>query len=141
MYISFEWSYLKSNTFVWYACCADVAHGNFSVESGAVPLAPAGEETTGRPSPPVSTVKQQDSTYLTVVICVLMAVVILLLAFAIFLIVNRHRQRKCFASPLASKATIPAAAQHLSAEKNNISYRYITDWCLKFIFWTILPAK
>lgn len=33
--------------------------------------------------------------------------VIILLAVAIFLIIFRHRQRKCFASPLAAKTALP----------------------------------
>lgn len=52
---------------------------------------------------------------MAIAIGVLMAIIILL-AVAISFIVIRHKQRKCFASPLASKATIPGgtgAGQHL----------------------------
>lgn len=38
--------------------------------------------------------------------------VILLLAVAIYLIVSRHRQRKCFASPLAPKPALPGSNNH-----------------------------
>jgi discoidin domain receptor family protein 2 len=48
---------------------------------------------------------------MAVIIGVLMAV-ILLLAVAIYLIVSRHRQRKCFASPLASKPALPGSNNH-----------------------------
>lgn len=44
---------------------------------------------------------------MAVIIGVLMAVIILL-AVAIFLIVSRHRQRKCFASPLVGKSVLAA---------------------------------
>jgi discoidin domain receptor family protein 2 len=48
---------------------------------------------------------------MAVIIGVLMAV-ILLLAVAIYLIVSRHRQRKCFASPLTSKPALPGSNNH-----------------------------
>lgn len=44
---------------------------------------------------------------MAIIIGVLMAVIILL-AVAIFLIVSRHRQRKCFASPLVGKSALTA---------------------------------
>lgn len=44
---------------------------------------------------------------MAIIIGVLMAVIILL-AVAIFLIVSRHRQRKCFASPLVGKSALAA---------------------------------
>lgn len=53
----------------------------------------------------VPTAKDEDQTYMAVIIGVLMAVIILL-AVAIFLIVSRHRQRKCFASPLVGKSAL-----------------------------------
>ena len=63
---------------------------------------------------PVSQAKQDDPTYMAVIIGVLTAV-ILLLAVVIFLIVTRHRHRKNFASPLAGKPALPAGPhQHLS---------------------------
>lgn len=69
----------------------------------------------------VPTAKQEDQTYMAVIIGVLMAVIILL-AVAIFLIVSRHRQRKCFASPLAAKSALPGTAshqhQHLSSDSS-----------------------
>ncbi|KAJ8876748.1 hypothetical protein PR048_021195 [Dryococelus australis] len=69
----------------------------------------------------VSTAREEDHTYMAVIIGVLMAV-ILLLAVAIYLIVSRHRQRKCFASPLASKPALPGSAannhQHLPPESS-----------------------
>ena len=61
--------------------------------------------------PPVSTAKQDDPTYMAVIIGVLTAV-ILLLAVAIFLIVTRHRSRKNFASPLGTKSALPPGAHH-----------------------------
>lgn len=55
----------------------------------------------------VPTAKDEDQTYMAIIIGVLMAVIILL-AVAIFLIVSRHRQRKCFASPLVGKSSLTA---------------------------------
>ncbi|XP_014203585.1 discoidin domain-containing receptor tyrosine kinase B-like [Copidosoma floridanum] len=99
---------------------SDVAHGNFSLESAPSTEAPLSRE---RGSPreihhqiPVSTAKQDDATYMAVIIGVLTAV-ILLLAVAMFLIVSHHRQRKNFASSLGAKSAIPAGAhQHLANE-------------------------
>ncbi|XP_046997126.1 discoidin domain-containing receptor tyrosine kinase B-like [Schistocerca americana] len=88
-----------------------VAHGNFSEEVVPVQDAPAQtdvfidrkkQHVGGRP---VSTATEEEHTYLAVIIGVLMALV-LLLAAAISLIVSRHRQRKCFASPLAAKVAL-----------------------------------
>lgn len=53
----------------------------------------------------VPTAKDEDQTYMAIIIGVLMAVIILL-AVAIFLIVSRHRRRKCFASPLVGKSAL-----------------------------------
>lgn len=64
----------------------------------------------------VPVAKQDDPTYMAVIVGVLI-VVILLLAVAMFLIVTRHRQRKNFASPLGAKSAIPSGNhQHLSPE-------------------------
>lgn len=65
--------------------------------------------------PPLSTASQEDNTYMAVIIGVLMAV-ILLLAVAIFLIISRHRQRKCFGSK--SALPVPLASDCGTAEKN-----------------------
>lgn len=53
--------------------------------------------------PPVSTAKHDDPAYVAIVIGILTAL-ILILAVAVFLVFSRHRQRKCFASPLNGKA-------------------------------------
>ncbi|XP_071444352.1 discoidin domain-containing receptor 2-like [Hetaerina americana] len=96
---------------------SDVAHGNFSVESLPEPDTPVQsdvyvekESNHAQEELPVSTARQEDQTYMAVIIGVLTAV-ILLLAVAIFLIVSRHRQRKCFASPLASKPPPPPSSE------------------------------
>lgn len=102
---------------------SDIAHGNFTPETPP-PTEPTQSKERGnsaRDTPlqaevPVSTAKQDDPTYMAVIIGVLTAV-ILLLAVAIFLIVSRHRQRKNFASPLGAKGAIPSGNhQHLSPE-------------------------
>lgn len=118
---------------------ADVAHGNFSIESsdGANPSNdhPHGGKGAngGRSETPISTAKREDANLMAVAIGVLMAIIILL-AIAIFFIVIRHRHRKCFASPLASKAAMPGAtSQHIPlgstcgiSEKNTAMY-HIND--------------
>ncbi|TGZ50938.1 Uncharacterized protein DBV15_11023, partial [Temnothorax longispinosus] len=99
---------------------ADIAHGNFTPETPPTTEAPRLRgRTLTRENPlpaEVPVAKQDDPTYMAVIIGVL-TVVILLLAVAIFLIVTRHRQRKNFASPLGAKSAIPTGNhQHLSPE-------------------------
>lgn len=106
---------------------SDIAHGNFTPEvvpSNDVPVqSDVFVDKDHRPMSemPVPTAKQEDQTYMAIIIGVLMAVIILL-AVAIFLIVSRHRQRKCFASPLAAKSALPGTAshqhQHLSSDSS-----------------------
>lgn len=97
---------------------SDVAHGNFSAETPPSQDIPVQSDVyvekkhaSGQGDLPVSTAREEDHTYMAVIIGVLMAV-ILLLAVAIYLIVSRHRQRKCFASPLASKPALPGSNNH-----------------------------
>ncbi|EEB18970.1 discoidin domain receptor, putative [Pediculus humanus corporis] len=108
----------------------DVAHGNFTPESPPHPEIPVQSDiyvennnkiqnnNLARETP-ISTTNQEDSTYMAVIIGVLMAVIVLL-AVAIFLIVSRHRQRKCFASPLGNKSALPGNRnhQHVSLENS-----------------------
>ncbi|XP_017890624.2 discoidin domain-containing receptor 2-like [Ceratina calcarata] len=99
---------------------SDIAHGNFTPESAPTTEAPRSRDRVSARDNPlqaeVPVVKQDDPTYMAVIIGVLTAV-ILLLAVAIFLIVTRHRQRKNFASPLGTKTAIPSSNhQHLSPE-------------------------
>lgn len=99
---------------------SDIAHGNFTPETPPTTEAPRlRDRTLTRDNPlqaEVPVAKQDDPTYMAVIIGVL-TVVILLLAVAIFLIVTRHRQRKNFASPLGAKSAIPTGNhQHLSPE-------------------------
>ncbi|XP_014208586.1 discoidin domain-containing receptor 2-like [Copidosoma floridanum] len=104
LHFSAKWIMISEVSFI-----SVVAHGNFSAEELASTESPAQrdvfvEKKGGVPGePPVSQAKHDDPTYMAVVIGILMAV-ILLLAVAIFLIVSRHRQRKCFASPVNGKA-------------------------------------
>lgn len=98
---------------------AGPAHGNFTPEVPRTTEAPRRGRTLTYDKPllaelPVA--KQDDSTYMAVIVGVL-TVVILLMAVVIFLIVTRHRQRKNFASPLGTKSAIPSGNhQHLSPE-------------------------
>ncbi|CAG5039229.1 unnamed protein product [Parnassius apollo] len=83
---------------------SDVAQGNYTPES----LKPSGgkdkTKLTTSKDVPISTAHQEDPLYMAIVVGVLTSLIILL-AVAVFLIVHRHRHRKCFASPLA-KSTI-----------------------------------
>ncbi|XP_046678553.1 discoidin domain-containing receptor 2-like isoform X2 [Homalodisca vitripennis] len=106
---------------------SDIAHGNFSQEEPTASESNLQSDVfvdkTIRPQSelPVSTAKQEDETYMAVLIGALMAVIILL-AVAIFLIVSRHRQSKNFASPLAAKSALPGTTghqhQHLSSDSS-----------------------
>lgn len=105
----------------------DVAHGNFTPELPPLQETPLQsdiyvehkEQNNLARETPISTTNQEDSTYMAVIIGVLMAVIVLL-AVAIFLIVSRHRQRKCFASPLGNKSVLPGSRNHhhVSLESN-----------------------
>ncbi|XP_050425447.1 discoidin domain-containing receptor 2-like [Adelges cooleyi] len=91
---------------------SDVAQGNFTEELATQselatqkPGVMSKDLSSHRPELTFPTAKDEDQTYMAVIIGVLMAVIILL-AVAIFLIVSRHRQRKCFASPLVGKSAL-----------------------------------
>ncbi|VVC28570.1 Hypothetical protein CINCED_3A015179 [Cinara cedri] len=91
---------------------SDVAQGNFTEEPDTPAMVPTRKDgkTTKelellRPELSIPAAKDEDQTYMAIIIGVLMAVIILL-AVAIFLIVSRHRQRKCFASPLVGKSAL-----------------------------------
>ncbi|XP_026318055.1 discoidin domain-containing receptor 2-like [Hyposmocoma kahamanoa] len=83
---------------------SDIAQGNYTPES----LKPLGGKDkmkiTTNKEVPISTAHHDDPLYLAIVVGVLTALVILLVV-AVFLIVHRHRHRKCFASSLA-KSTV-----------------------------------
>ncbi|XP_035433436.2 discoidin domain-containing receptor 2 isoform X1 [Spodoptera frugiperda] len=83
---------------------SDVAQGNYTPESQKPPAGKDKKLTTLTKEVPISTAHQEDPLYVAIVVGVLTALVILL-AVAIFLVVHRHRHRKCFASPLA-KSTV-----------------------------------
>ncbi|KAE8743335.1 hypothetical protein FOCC_FOCC011074 [Frankliniella occidentalis] len=107
---------------------SSVAHGNFTPEP-----AETGDSTDqqrdvyvekdakDRPhtKTPVASAEDEDSTYMAVIMGVLIAV-ILLLAAVIFVIVSRHRKRKCFASPLNSKSALPTSHAALSASEKAV---------------------
>lgn len=54
---------------------------------------------------PVSTAHHEDQTYMAVIIVFLTSIIILL-AIVMFFTISRHRQRKCFASPLSTKTVL-----------------------------------
>ncbi|XP_013146480.1 PREDICTED: discoidin domain-containing receptor 2-like isoform X1 [Papilio polytes] len=83
---------------------SDVAQGNYTPETVKSTGGKEKTKSTTTKDLPISTAHQEDPLYVAIVVGVLTALVILL-AVAVFLIVHRHRHRKCFASPLA-KSTI-----------------------------------
>ncbi|KAG6458538.1 discoidin domain-containing receptor 2 isoform X2 [Manduca sexta] len=83
---------------------SDVAQGNYTPESLKPALGKDKTKLTLSKDVPVSPAHQEDLLYVAIAVGVLTALVILL-GVAVFLVVHRHRHRKCFASPLA-KSTI-----------------------------------
>ncbi|XP_028032139.1 discoidin domain-containing receptor 2 [Bombyx mandarina] len=82
---------------------SDVAQGNYTPESMKPPVSKDKTKVISSKEVPISTAHQEDPLYVAIVVGVLTALVILL-AVAIFLIIHRHKHRKCFASPLAKSA-------------------------------------
>ncbi|KAI4501531.1 hypothetical protein M0802_003408 [Mischocyttarus mexicanus] len=112
---------------------SDIAHGNFTTEEAPTTESPAQSDVFVEKNGsgvdgelPVSTAKHDDPTYMAIVIGVLMAV-ILLLAVAIFLIVSRHRQRKCFASPMTGKAPSHLGSTCATVEKGAALMAYTLE--------------
>ncbi|OAD53524.1 Discoidin domain-containing receptor 2 [Eufriesea mexicana] len=109
-----------------------VAHGNFTPEEAPTTESPVQSDVfvekngAAEGELPVSTAKHDDPTYMAVVIGVLTAV-ILLLAVAIFLIVSRHRQRKCFASPMTGKAPSHLGSTCATVEKGAALMAYTLE--------------
>ncbi|KAK2586853.1 hypothetical protein KPH14_009791 [Odynerus spinipes] len=112
---------------------SDIAHGNFTPEEAPTTESPIQSDVFVEKNGsgvdgelPVSTAKHDDPTYMAIVIGVLMAV-ILLLAVAIFLIVSRHRQRKCFASPMTGKAPSHLGSTCATVEKGAALMAYTLE--------------
>lgn len=112
--------------------CVDIAHGNFTPEEAPTTESPIQSDVfvekngAAEGELPVSTAKHDDPTYMAVVIGVLTAV-ILSLAVAIFLIVSRHRQRKCFASPMTGKAPSHLGSTCATVEKGAALMAYTLE--------------
>ncbi|XP_046466672.1 discoidin domain-containing receptor 2 isoform X1 [Neodiprion pinetum] len=127
LHFSARWIMLSEVTFD-----SDVAHGNFTPEEPpSTEPPPLGDVFVEKDAAndgelPVSTAKHDDPTYMAVVIGVLTAV-ILLLAVAIFLIVSRHRQRKCFASPMTGKAPSHLGSTCATVEKGAALMAYTLE--------------
>lgn len=79
---------------------SDVAQGNYTPEILKSNSNKEKNKVNTNKDVPISTANHDDPLYMAIVVGVLTALVILL-AVAIFLIIHRHRHRKCFASPLA----------------------------------------
>ncbi|XP_011873234.1 PREDICTED: epithelial discoidin domain-containing receptor 1-like [Vollenhovia emeryi] len=111
---------------------SDIAHGNFTPEEAPTTESPIQSDVfiekngAAEGELPVSTAKHDDPTYMAIVIGVLTAV-ILSLAVAIFLIVSRHRQRKCFASPMTGKAPSHLGSTCATVEKGAALMAYTLE--------------
>lgn len=111
---------------------SDIAHGNFTPEEAPTTESPIQSDVfvekngAAEGELPVSTAKHDDPTYMAVVIGVLSAV-ILSLGVAIFLIVSRHRQRKCFASPMTGKAPSHLGSTCATVEKGAALMAYTLE--------------
>ncbi|XP_070172199.1 discoidin domain-containing receptor 2-like isoform X1 [Polyergus mexicanus] len=111
---------------------SDIAHGNFTPEEAPTTESPIQSDVfvekngAAEGELPVSTAKHDDPTYMAVVIGVLTAV-ILSLAVSIFLIVSRHRQRKCFASPMTGKAPSHLGSTCATVEKGAALMAYTLE--------------
>ncbi|XP_015429425.1 PREDICTED: discoidin domain-containing receptor 2-like [Dufourea novaeangliae] len=127
LHFSDRWIMISEVTFD-----SDVAHGNFTPEEAPTTESPIQSDVfvekngSAEGELPVSTAKHDDPTYMAVVIGVLTAV-ILLLAVAIFLIVSRHRQRKCFASPMTGKAPSHLGSTCATVEKGAALMAYTLE--------------
>ncbi|XP_053972079.1 discoidin domain-containing receptor 2-like [Hylaeus volcanicus] len=127
LHFSNRWIMISEVTFD-----SDVAHGNFTPEEAPTTESPIQSDVfvekngAAEGELPVSTAKHDDPTYMAVVIGVLTAV-ILLLAVAIFLIVSRHRQRKCFASPMTGKAPSHLGSTCATVEKGAALMAYTLE--------------
>lgn len=113
---------------MFYLSVSDVAHGNFTPEEPPTTEAPRYRDRGSlreiphhQPEVPVSTAKQEDGTYMAIIIGIMTAL-ILLLVVSMFVIVSRHRQRKNFASPLGTKSGIPPGAHHHHHLANESAY-------------------
>lgn len=111
---------------------SDVAHGNFTPEEPPTTESPIQSDvfvekngaTEGEL--PVSTAKHDDPTFMAIVIGALAAVIIVL-ALAIFMIISRHRQRKCFASPMTGKAPSHLGSTCATVEKGAALMAYTLE--------------
>ncbi|XP_015586340.1 discoidin domain-containing receptor 2 isoform X1 [Cephus cinctus] len=127
LHFSARWIMISEITFD-----SDIAHGNFTPEELTSTESPVLSDVLFKKGGasegelPVSTAKHDDPTYMAVVIGVLTAV-ILLLAVAIFLIVSRHRQRKCFASPMTGKAPSHLGSTCATVEKGAALMAYTLE--------------
>lgn len=119
-----------------------MAHGNFTPEEAPTTESPIQSDVfvekngAAEGELPVSTAKHDDPTYMAVVIGVLTAV-ILLLAVAIFLIVSRHRQRKCFASPMTGKAPSHLGSTCATVEKGAALMAYTLEDDERYLISTV----
>ncbi|KAH0950275.1 hypothetical protein HN011_010579, partial [Eciton burchellii] len=111
---------------------SDVAHGNFTSEEAPTTESPIQSDVfvekngAAEGELPVSTAKHDDPTFMAIVIGALAAVIIVL-ALAIFMIISRHRQRKCFASPMTGKAPSHLGSTCATVEKGAALMAYTLE--------------
>lgn len=112
-----------------------MAHGNFTNEDSPTTQAPVQSDifieknsagVLNEDESPITTAQRDDPTYMAIVIGILTAL-ILLLAGAIFLIVTRHKQRKCFASPMTGKTPSHMGSTCATVEKGAALMAYTLE--------------
>lgn len=84
------------------------------------PPAQPGNRQPAQPEQPISAVEKEDTTYVAVIIGVLMAVVIILLV-AVFLVYSRSRHHKGFLGALISKTSSSAHHHHHQYQGHHLS--------------------
>ncbi|EZA49268.1 Discoidin domain-containing receptor [Ooceraea biroi] len=110
----------------------NIAHGNFTAEETPTTESPIQSDVfvekngAAEGELPVSTAKHDDPTFMAIVIGALAAVIIIL-ALAIFMIISRHRQRKCFASPMTGKAPSHLGSTCATVEKGAALMAYTLE--------------
>ncbi|XP_011346909.1 discoidin domain-containing receptor 2 isoform X2 [Ooceraea biroi] len=127
LHFSDRWIMISEVTFD-----SDIAHGNFTAEETPTTESPIQSDVfvekngAAEGELPVSTAKHDDPTFMAIVIGALAAVIIIL-ALAIFMIISRHRQRKCFASPMTGKAPSHLGSTCATVEKGAALMAYTLE--------------
>lgn len=113
------------------------AQGNHTLERTRV--APAAGKGGARASPPLSppsapvnTSRPHDPIYVALIVGIMTALAILL-SVAVFLLVQRHQHRKCFA-PTLRKSTVSSPRRRALDDYGLVTFQRTSQLTLIFIF-------